>query len=96
MKASVLITTYNHEKYIRQALDSVLMQKTDFDFEILIGEDDSKDLTREICKEYAEKYASKVRLFLNDRANVIYLNGKPTGRWNFINLLNHFPNSLNS
>jgi glycosyltransferase involved in cell wall biosynthesis/Flp pilus assembly protein TadD len=89
MKASVLITTYNHEKYIRKALDSVLMQKTDFDFEILIGEDDSNDLTREICKEYAQKYASKIRLFLNDRANVIYQNGKPTGRWNTINLFNH-------
>jgi glycosyltransferase involved in cell wall biosynthesis len=89
MKASVLITTYNHEKYIRKALDSVLMQKTDFDFEILIGEDDSNDLTREICKEYAQKYTRKIRLFLNDRANVIYLNGKPTGRWNTINLFNH-------
>ena len=89
MKASVLITTYNHGKFIRQALDSVLMQKTDFDIEILIGEDDSNDETRVICKEYAEKYADKIRLFLNDRTDVIYLNGKPTGRWNFINLLNH-------
>ena len=36
MEVSVLVTTYNHEKYIAQALDSVVMQKTDFDFEIVI------------------------------------------------------------
>ena len=36
---SVICVTYNHEKYIREALDSILMQKTDFLFEILIGED---------------------------------------------------------
>lgn len=82
---SVCITTYNHEPYIAQALDSVLAQETDFNFEILIGEDDSSDNTRAICIEYAEKYPDKIRLFLNDRKNVIYINGMATGRWNFIN-----------
>ncbi len=38
MKVTVLVTTYNHEKYIAQALDSVLMQKTNFDYKIIIGE----------------------------------------------------------
>ena len=84
-KVSVCITTYNQEKFISQALDSVLMQKTDFDFEVLIGEDDSLDGTREIVKEYARRYSGKIRLFLNDRKNVIYINRRPTGRWNFIN-----------
>ncbi len=87
MKASVCIPTYNHAKYIAQCLDGALMQKTNFDYEILVGEDDSSDGTREICKEYAAKYPDKIRLFLNDRKNVIYINGRPTGRWNFINLL---------
>ena len=87
-KISVCITTYNHEKFISQALDSVLMQKTDFDCEVLIGEDDSSDNTRKIVKEYARRYPGKIRLFLNDRKNVIYINGVPTGRWNFINNLN--------
>ena len=36
---SVICVTYNHEMYIREALDSILMQKTNFEFEILIGED---------------------------------------------------------
>lgn len=86
---SILVPTYNHEKYIAKCLDSLLMQKTDFQYEILVGEDDSSDRTREICKEYAEKYPEKIRLFLNDRKNVIYLNGRPSGRWNLINLINH-------
>ena len=84
---SVIMTTYNHEPYIAQAIEGSLMQETDFDYEILIGEDDSEDNTREICKRYAEEYPDKIRLFLNDRKNVIYINGQPTGRWNFINLL---------
>jgi glycosyltransferase involved in cell wall biosynthesis len=88
-KVSVCIVTYNHEKFISQALDSVLMQETDFDFEILIGEDDSDDKTRTIVKEYRQKYPKNIRLFLNDRSKVIYINGKPTGRWNFINNILH-------
>ena len=49
---SVCITTYNHESFIAQAIDGVLMQETDFDYEIIIGEDDSSDNTREIVKKY--------------------------------------------
>lgn len=89
MKVSVSIITYNHEEYIAQAIDSVLMQKTNFDYEILIGEDDSNDNTRAIVTEYKERYPDKIRLFLNDRENVIYINGRPTGRWNLINNLKH-------
>jgi glycosyltransferase involved in cell wall biosynthesis len=63
------------------------MQQTDFQYEVLVGEDGSSDGTREICKEYAAKNPDKIRLFLNDRKNVIYIDGRPTGRWNFINLL---------
>lgn len=84
---SVVMPTYNHAPYIAQAIEGASMQKTDFHFEILIGEDDSSDNTREICKEYAAKYPDKIRLFLNDRKNVIYIGGQPTGRWNFHNLL---------
>lgn len=89
MKVSVSIITYNHEKYIAQAIDSVLMQRTNFDYEIIIGEDDSQDNTRAIVKEYKKHYPDKIRLFLNDRKNVIYINRRPTGRWNFINNLKH-------
>ena len=64
---SVFITTYQHAPFIRDCLEGVLMQKTTFPVEILIGEDESTDGTREICIEYAEKYPDKIRLFLRDR-----------------------------
>lgn len=51
---SVIVLTYNHAKYIRQALDSILKQKTTFCYEILVGDDASTDGTSEIVKEYAE------------------------------------------
>lgn len=56
MKLSVFIVTYNQEKYIRQCLDSILMQQVDFDYEVVIGEDHGTDGTRAICEEYAAKY----------------------------------------
>ena len=64
MKASVSIITYNHEKFIRQALDSVLMQDVDFEYEIVVGEDCSTDRTRDILLEYQDKYPAKFRLLL--------------------------------
>ena len=45
---SVLFITYNHEKYLRQSLDSVMMQETDFAYEVVVGEDCSTDSTRRI------------------------------------------------
>ena len=83
-KVSVCVQTYNHAPYIAQALDSVLMQETDFDFEIIVGEDESNDGTREICIEYAEQYPDRIRLFLRSREDVIYINGRATGRYNFV------------
>jgi len=81
---SVFVLTYKHEIFIRQCLDGILMQKTNFQFEILLGEDDSPDKTREICIEYANKYPNTIRLFLHDRTNVIHIGGIPTGRYNFL------------
>jgi glycosyltransferase involved in cell wall biosynthesis len=81
---SVSVVTYNHEKYIEQCLDSILNQKTDFVFEIILGEDDSTDGTRAICNRYAANHPDKIRLFLRSREDVIYINGNPTGRFNFI------------
>jgi len=64
MEVSVLVTTYNHERYIAQALDSVLMQETDFDYEIVILEDCSTDATREIILAYQKRHPDKIRLRL--------------------------------
>lgn len=56
--------TYNHEKFIRQAILSVVNQKTNFHFKIFLGEDCSSDLTREICKDLQVQYPDKIELFL--------------------------------
>jgi glycosyltransferase involved in cell wall biosynthesis len=53
---SVCVITYNHEKFIEEALDSVIMQSTDFDIEIIIGDDSSTDNTTSICERYAKKH----------------------------------------
>ncbi len=58
---SVLLVTYNHAKYVAQALDSILMQRTDFDFEIVAVDDCSSDSTLNIIKEY-EKQHSQLRV----------------------------------
>ncbi len=60
-KVTVVIVTYNHEAFIAEALESVLMQKTSFDFDILIGEDASTDKTKDILESYREKYPDKIK-----------------------------------
>ena len=53
---SVLCTAYNHQSYIAKALESFVMQKTDFLFEVLVHDDASTDATAEIIRQYEEKY----------------------------------------
>jgi glycosyltransferase involved in cell wall biosynthesis len=89
MKVTVSLITYNHAPFIAQAIESVLMQQTSFDFELLIGEDDSLDGTRQIVTDYQARYPDRIRLFLNDRKEVVYVNGKPTGLWNAANNIRH-------
>ncbi len=67
IKVSVCITTYNLEKYIEQTLNSILSQKTSFDFEILVGDDCSTDGTREILLAYKERFPEKIKLHLQQK-----------------------------
>jgi len=62
---SVCCITYNHEKYIRDTIEGFLMQKTNFDFEIIIGEDFSTDETAKIVMEYANKYPDIIKAECN-------------------------------
>lgn len=57
---SILCITYNQKKYIRECLDSLVSQQTDFSFEILVHDDASRDGTADIIAEYAERYTDKV------------------------------------
>jgi glycosyltransferase involved in cell wall biosynthesis len=77
-EVSVRITTYQHGPYIKEAIESVLMQELDVPWEIIIGDDESTDGTREICIEYAKKYPNLIRLFLHKRENNIKVLSRPT------------------
>jgi glycosyltransferase involved in cell wall biosynthesis len=73
---SVLVATYNHEDYIKECIDGILMQKVNFDYEIIIKEDFSTDGTRGILLEYYKKYPNKIRLWLC-KQNLYRQNLKP-------------------
>jgi glycosyltransferase involved in cell wall biosynthesis len=62
---SAHMITYNHEPYIAQAIEGVLQQKTDFPFELIIGEDCSTDRTREIVLEYQKKNPAIIRVLIS-------------------------------
>ena len=64
---SVCMVTYNHERYIAQAVESVLMQKTEHPYEIVIGEDCSTDQTREIVSGLANRHPDRIKLRLSRR-----------------------------
>ncbi|MCS5490370.1 glycosyltransferase family 2 protein [Algoriphagus limi] len=83
---SVLIPAYQHVKYIEECLNSVLNQETIFPYEILIGEDDSNDGTRELCISYAKDNQDKIRLFLRNGKEKISMFGRKSGRLNHLGL----------
>lgn len=58
---SICCITYNHEKYIRDALDGFINQKTNFEYEIVVHDDASTDNTTSIILEYAEKYPNLIK-----------------------------------
>ncbi len=62
---SVCMSVYNNERYVGKALDSILMQKTDFDYEIVVCDDCSQDNTVKILKEYQEKYPNIIKILEN-------------------------------
>ncbi|MFT4032209.1 MAG: glycosyltransferase [Siphonobacter sp.] len=66
-KLSVFCITYNHGPFIAQAIESFLGQKTTFEFEIVIGDDASKDDTRAILQEYQKRYPDKIRVLLFEK-----------------------------
>ncbi len=66
VKLSIVFITYNHGRYVEQALKGMVEQKTDFDYEILCVDDCSTDDTQDIIRSYAEKYPDRFRLFFRD------------------------------
>src|SRR5207249_301691 len=64
MKVTVLLTTYNHRRFIAEAIDSVLMQRAPFDWELVIIDDCSTDGTSEIAADYQSQNPNRVRLVI--------------------------------
>ncbi len=76
---SICCTTYNHEAYLRQALDGILMQRVDFPCEILIGEDCSGDGSRAILEAYQQRYPGVFTVFYRERNLGMIDNGLDLG-----------------
>lgn len=64
---SVCMLAYNHASYIRSAIEGVMKQQANFDYELIIGEDASTDSTRDICFEYQKRFPDKIRVLWSDR-----------------------------
>ena len=66
ISVSVFVLTYNHVKYISRCLDSILSQKTNFEYEVIIHDDASTDGTIDILLSYRKKYGNRIRLIIQD------------------------------
>lgn len=64
---TVCLITYNHEKYVAQALSGILNQKTNFEFNIVVADDGSTDKTREIIQQYVANYPDKFSLIFQEK-----------------------------
>lgn len=63
---SVIVCTYNQADTLGEALDSILCQEVDFDYEIILANDASTDTTGEVCRDYAVRYPDRIRLIDNE------------------------------
>lgn len=83
---SVCILTYNHSKFIREALEGVFLQQTSFYFDVYIADDCSTDDTRSIIKEFKEKYPNQIHLVFQKEnvgvmQNLTYLLSSPKSKY---------------
>lgn len=83
---SIIVAIYNHEKYIKQAINGILAQKKDFNYEVLIGEDCSTDNSRKILQELEPDLPSNFQIFYREHnygplKNFIDLYGRSRGRY---------------
>ena len=67
LKVSIFMLAYNHQDYVEEAILSILNQKVNFNFILIIGEDHSTDRTREICIKYKKLYPDKIQLLLHEK-----------------------------
>ena len=86
-KVSVCVLAFNHASYVRQCLQSIVDQETNFDFEVIVAEDCSEDGTREIVKEFALRYPDCIRAVFNEKnlgGSANFLNAHSLARGEYI------------
>ena len=71
-KLSILMPSYNKGRYIEEALESILMQETDYEYQIIIADDCSTDNTIDIVKSYQDKYSNKIVFLESDKNQGLY------------------------
>jgi glycosyltransferase involved in cell wall biosynthesis len=87
---SIRLMVYNNLPYIREALDGILMQHTNFAYEVVIGDDFSTDGTLEILQEYHKKYPNIIRILDRPINGEYYVKRKKTGRlYNFTDIISN-------
>lgn len=74
IRVSIFMLTYNQEQFIAQTIESIVMQKTNFKYQLVIGEDCSTDATYSICKSYEEQYPDKIKLLPSQSKNIGLIN----------------------
>lgn len=85
---SVRLMTYNHEKFIRQAMDGIMSQKTNFPVEVVVGDDFSADNTLNIIKSYSSSQNIHIRILERRIGDEYWKKRQEKGRlYNFINIL---------
>jgi glycosyltransferase involved in cell wall biosynthesis len=85
-KVSVCVITYNQERYIRECLQSLVDQETDFEFEVIVGDDCSTDDTPAIVREFANRYPAVIRALFQEEntggtKNYLDVHGAATGEY---------------
>lgn len=87
---SVRLMTFNHGKYIAEAIEGCIMQECNFDFEIIIGDDFSTDNTLEICKRYESKHPDLIKVLDREVGGEYWTKRQELGRlYNFSDILSH-------
>jgi glycosyltransferase involved in cell wall biosynthesis len=85
-KISVCVVTYNHANYIRQCLQSIVDQATEFDYEVIVGDDCSTDGTHLVVQEFAERYPGIVKAIVREEnvgpyGNYLDVHGRASGEF---------------
>jgi glycosyltransferase involved in cell wall biosynthesis len=87
-KLSVRLMTYMHEPFIKQAMDGIMMQKTDFKIEVVVGDDFSTDRTLEIIKSFKNTESIDIKILKREKGDEYWQKRQKLGRlYNFTNIL---------